>query len=66
VTGSLRVRLANVNLTLVVSLLIGCIPGGLHGSRLSPRPGTLASPHSYRILLAIGPEQYGPDLGEHE
>jgi hypothetical protein len=37
VTGLLHFRLGNVDPTLVLSLLIGSIPGGLLGSHLSTR-----------------------------
>lgn len=50
VTGLLHFRLRNVDSTLVISLLIGSIPGGLFGSYLSTRVPT---PWLRRILCGL-------------
>jgi uncharacterized protein len=50
VTGFLHFRLGNVDPTLVVSLLIGSIPGGIIGSHLSTRVPVL---WLRRILCAL-------------
>jgi uncharacterized protein len=50
VTGFLHFRLGNVDPTLVISLLIGSIPGGILGSHLSTR---VPVPWLRRILCAL-------------
>jgi uncharacterized protein len=50
VTGFLHFRLGNVDPTLVISLLIGSIPGGILGSHLSTRVPVL---WLRRILCAL-------------
>jgi uncharacterized protein len=50
VTSLLHWRLGNVNPTLVASLLIGSIPGGVIGSHLSTR---VPVPWLRRILCAV-------------
>jgi hypothetical protein len=50
VTSLLQFRLHNVNTSLVISLLIGSIPGGLLGSYLSTRVPT---PWLRRILCGL-------------
>jgi len=53
VTGFLHFRLGNVDPTLVVSLLIGSIPGGLLGSHLSTRMPMLWLRRTLCALLLI-------------